>query len=92
VIALGGRVETDLSYIAHSFEDCEEVAAGVDNDHTAHTELEKERFIEDQGKSMGFNVGNSGLDNKTSQIAHAGKQVVSVASIIGEGTRCHKST
>jgi hypothetical protein len=44
-------------------------------------------YIENSGKIMGRNVGNSGLDNKTGQITHGGEQV-SVAAVVSEGTRC----
>ena len=53
VIAFRGGVESNLQDIAHGFEDGEKVASRVDDDHAAHTELEKELGVEDSGEIVG---------------------------------------
>ena len=46
----GGGVESNLQDVAHGLEGGKKIAAGVDDNHAAHSKLEKETFVEGGGR------------------------------------------
>jgi hypothetical protein len=87
MIALHSSVTANLQSRTHGLEGSEKTATRVDYHHATHTELQQKFLVESTSEIMRSGAGDSRLDDKPSEITHAGEEV-RVPTVVGKQTGC----